>query len=156
MRVLTLFLGILLFTSCDNLPFTKKATVQAVDTIVDFTAVDTYPSFKACDSIINKVEKQDCFRTTIHQKIGEELQKYQLTSKDSIDETIFVDLIISNKGQIVFKEIHSSDVIKNQLPILDSLLQQSVTNLPTIYPAIKRGIPVTTAYKLPIRILLKE
>ena len=40
--------------------------------------------------------------------------------------------------------------------ILDSLLQQSVTKLPTIYPAIKRGIPVTTAYKLPIRILLKE
>ncbi len=156
MRVLTLFVGLLLFTSCDKLPFSKKVTLQAVDTIVDFTSVDTYPSFKICDSIINKKEQQDCFRTTIHKKIGEELQKHQLTSKDSIDETIFVDLIISNKGTIVFKEIHSSNEIKNQLPILDSLLQQSVTKLPTIYPAIKRGIPVTTAYKLPIRILLQE
>lgn len=143
-------------TSCDKLSFSKNKNTQAIDTIVDFTSVDTYPSFKVCDSLIDKTKKSACFRNTIHQKIGEELQKHILEIKDSIDETVFVDLIINSKGDIIFQDLQSSENIKKQLPELDSILQLSVDNLPVIYPAIKRGIPVVTKYQLPIRIVLKE
>ncbi len=143
-------------TSCDKFSFNKNKNIQVLDTIVNFSSVDVSPSFKPCDSIIDKTKKTDCFRVTIHQKIGEELQKHSFTIKDSISETVYVNLVINSKGKIVLDEIQSSENIKHQLPELDSLLKVSIQKLPTIYAAIKRGIPVTTKYRLPIRIHLKE
>tara|TARA_B110000503_G_C7134541_1_gene408251 strand:+ start:960 stop:1433 length:474 start_codon:yes stop_codon:yes gene_type:complete len=155
LRFFTFLLVIVFCTSCDKLSFTKNKDLQVLDTVVDFTSVDFSPSFKVCDSLIDKTKKAACFRNTIHKKIGAELQKHSLTIKDSIDEVVFVDILINSKGEVVFQEIISTENLKQQLPQLDSLLQQSVQKLTNIYPAIKRGIPVTTKYRLPIRILLK-
>jgi hypothetical protein len=156
LRILT-FLAVFLFcTSCDKFSFSKNKDLQDIDTIVDFTSVDFSPSFKICESIIDKEEIASCFRNTIHQRIGAELQKHILTVKDSINEVIYVDVLINLKGEIIFDETSTSESIKQQLPKLDSILKESVKNLPKIHPAIKRGIPVTTKYRLPIRILLKD
>ncbi len=155
-RVFTFLIMIIFTTSCDKFSLSKNTQNLKLDTIVDFSSVDTFPSFKPCDSIINKTKKTDCFRTTIHKKIGEELQKYSFTIKDSIAETVYVDLLINSKGNITLEQIQFSENIKNKLPELDSLLKFSIKKLPTIFPAVKRGIPVTTKYRLPIRIQLKE
>jgi hypothetical protein len=155
-RVFTFLLCIIFCTSCDKFSFSKNKDLQNIDTIVDFTSVDFSPSFKICDAIIDKEQMVTCFRNTIHQKIGEELKKHYLTVKDSIDEVIYVDVLINSKGEIIFDETATSENIKQQLPRLDSILKESVKNLPKIHPAIKRGIPVTTKYRLPIRILLKD
>ncbi|WP_252191135.1 hypothetical protein [Polaribacter sp. Q13] len=143
-------------TSCDLFCPSKSNNTVALDTIVDFSSVDTFPSFKGCDAIIDKQQKADCFRATIHQKMGEELQQYHLSVKDSIDEIVYVDVIINADGIFSLDTIQSSENIKKELPKLDSLLKASVENLPKIYPANKRGIPVTTKYRLPIRIQLTE
>ena len=161
LRIYTFLILVFFCTSCDKLSFSKTKDVKGIDTIayfnsVDFTSVDFSPSFKVCDSLIDKEQKSNCFRETIHQKIGEELQNYSFTIKDSIDEIVYVDVLINSKGEIIFKEITSTENLKQQLPQLDSLLKQSVQKLPMIHPAIKRGIPVSTEYRLPIRILLKE
>lgn len=156
MRVFFVLILVILFTSCDKIPFLKKQELPQLDTIVDFTSVDLSPSFSICDSLVDKQRKSACFRTTIHQKIGEELQQYSLKSKDSINETIVLDLLINSKGNITFDSLQISSTLKEQLPDLDSLLQLSVKKLPKIYPAIKRGIPVTTQYQLPIQIKLQE
>jgi hypothetical protein len=42
------------------------------------------------------------------------------------------------------------------LPQLAAILKLSLDTIPSIYPAIKRGIPVTTKYRLPIKIELKQ
>jgi hypothetical protein len=160
LRFFTFLIVVIFCTSCDKLSFSKTKDVQVSDTIsdftsVDFTSVDFSPSFKVCDSLIDKEQKSNCFRETIHKKIGEELQNYSLTIKDSIDEIVYVDVLINSKGEIIFKEITSTENLKQQLPELDSLLRASVKGLPIILPAIKRGIPVTTSYRLPVRISLK-
>lgn len=155
LRFFSFLILILFFTCCDKFPFTRKDKSPQLDTIVDYSSVDFYPSFKVCDGLIDKKAKAECFRITIHKKIGVELQQHTLSIKDSIDETIFVDLIINSKGEIIVQKIISTDHLKQQLPQLDSLLRQSVQKLTYIYPAIKRGIPVTTVYRLPVRILLK-
>ena len=130
--------------------------MQLLDTIVNFSSVDTSPSFKVCDSIIDKQKKTNCFRTTIHQKIGAELQKHQFVIRDSISEIVYVDLLITSKGKIVLEAMDSSEEIKIQLPKLDSVLRISVDKIPNVYAAIKRGIPVTTKYRLPIKIQIKQ
>ena len=156
MRVFSFLVLMVMFTSCDKFSFTKNQPLPVLDTIVDFTSVDTFPSFSECDSIINKTQKSDCFRTTMHQKIGEVLQKQKLSIRDSIDETVFVDVIINSDGNIIYEGLQSSENIKKELPELDSIIQLSIAKLPKIHSAIKRGIPVTTKYQLPIRIYLKE
>ena len=156
LRIFSLFLLFLLITSCDNFSFSKNKNLQAVDTIVDYTSVDFSPSFKVCDSLIDKHQKSNCFRTTIHQKIGAELQKYQFVIRDSISEIVYVDLLINSKGKIVLEAMESSEEIKIKLPKLDSVLRISVDKIPNVYAAIKRGIPVTTKYRLPIKIQIKQ
>ena len=156
LRFFSLLSVLIFFTSCDMFLTSKNKKQQVLDTIIDFSSVDTFPSFKVCDSLIDKTKKSDCFRSTIHSKIGEELQKHTLAIKDSIDETVLVDLVINADGQIVFTNLQSSENINKQLPELDNLIQLSIQKLPAVYPAIKRGIPVNTKYQLPIRILLKE
>lgn len=156
MRIFFVLVLIFTFTSCDKIPFLKKQETLQLDTIVDFTSVDVSPSFTECDSLVQKQQKSDCFRTTIHQKIGKELQAFHLKSQDSINEKIWLDLVINSQGVIHIDYIKASSTLKYQLPELDSVLQFSVQKLPKIYPAIKRGIPVTTKYQLPIQIKLQE
>jgi hypothetical protein len=156
LRVSFFYIVFLLITSCDKLSFSKNNKAQALDTIVIFSSVDTSPSFKECDSIIAKQKKSDCFRTTIHQKIGAALKKYEFIIKNSISETVYVDLLINSKGKIILEAIESSQNMKILLPKLDSILRLSLASVPNMYPAIKRGIPVTTKYRLPILIQVKE
>ncbi|WP_439129870.1 hypothetical protein [Polaribacter sp.] len=127
-----------------------------LDTVIDFTSVDTYPSFKICDSIIEKEAKFACFKNTIHKKIGEKLNQHSFKIQDSINEKIYVDVLIDGKGNFMLDSIHSSENIKKQLPRLDSLLTDIIDNLPKVFAANKMGIPVTTKYSLPIQIQLKE
>jgi|TARA_B100000795_G_scaffold77942_1_gene55680 hypothetical protein len=156
LRIFTFIILLFFITSCDKLSFLKSEKIQALDTIVNFSSVDTSPSFKECDSIIDKHQKSNCFRTTIHQKIGAELQKHQFIIRDSISEIVYVDLLINSKGKIVIEAMASSEEIRIQLPELDSVLRISVDKIPNVYAAIKRGIPVTTKYRLPIKIQLKQ
>lgn len=156
LRVFTFLFLLVFFTSCDYFSFSKHTNGPILDTIVDFSSVDTFPSFPVCDSIIDKQKKADCFRETIHRKIGEELKKHQFTIENAIEEVVFVDLVINAKGEFILDSIKSSSNIKKQLPTLDSVLKVSVLNLPKIFPANKRGIPVTTKYRLPIEISLKD
>ncbi len=156
LRLLTFLLMIVFCTSCDKLSFSKNTQKSTLDTIVDYSSVDTFPSFKECDSIIDKNQKSTCFRNTIHQKIGEELQKNTFTIKDSIDEVIYVDLLINSNGIFSLDSIQSSLKIKTEIPSIDSVIKASIKKLPKIFPANKRGIPVTTKYQLPIRIQLKD
>lgn len=154
LRVLFFLLIAFFVTSCDKISFSKNDKNIVLNTSVDFSSVDTFPSFKVCDSIIDKTQKTDCFRITIHQKIGADLLQHTFIIKDSIDEVIYVDLIINSEGIFTLDAIQSSNNIKKVLPHLDSLLRESVQNLPKIIPANKRGIPVTIKYSLPIRIKL--
>lgn len=156
LRFFSFFLMLLLITSCDKFSFSKKQILQELDTIVNFSSVDTSPSFKVCVAIIDKQKKAHCFRSTIHQKIGEGLLKHEFMIKDVISEMVYVDLLISSNGQIILAAVESSENIKQQLPKLDSILTVSIAEIPSIYPAIKRGIPVSTKYRLPIVIELKQ
>ena len=61
-RVFLLLLGLFLCFSCDRFSFTKRNPMQALDTVVDFSLVDTFPYFKNCDSIFDTAQKSDCFK----------------------------------------------------------------------------------------------
>ena len=144
------------FTSCDYFSFEKNKNLEKIDMDVDFTSVDFSPSFKVCDTLINKLKKTDCFRTTMHQEIYKSLAENSIQLKKDVDETIVVVIKIQADKQVVLASIKASDSLLKYIPSLKEMIKKSIADLPDVYPAIKRGIPVTTQYKLPIRIRLEN
>ena len=144
------------FTSCDYFSFEKNKNLEKIDMDVDFTSVDFSPSFKVCDTLINKLKKTDCFRTTMHQEIYKSLAENSIQLKKDVDETIVVVIKIQADKQVILASIKASDSLLKHIPTLKKMIKKSIADLPDVYPAIKRGIPVTTQYKLPIRIKLEN
>jgi len=123
---------------------------------LDYSSVDVSPSFRVCDSLIEKDKKDTCFRTTLRQEIFSSLAKQSIQVPQSVDETIEVAITIQSNKEVKLTSIKSSDSLIAIVPSLKAILKKSVEELPAVYPAIKRGIPVTTVYKLPIRIAVKN
>ena len=144
------------FTSCNYFSFEKNKNVETIDMDLDYSSVDVSPSFRVCDSLIEKDKKDTCFRTTLRQEIFSSLAKQSIQVPQSVDETIEVAITIQSDKEVKLTSIKSSDSLMAIVPSLKAILKKSVEELPAVYPAIKRGIPVTTVYKLPIRIAVKN
>ena len=75
---------------------------------------------------------------------------HEIVTSHVLNDTILVKINIDKTGKISFSDLQSSDLIKNQIPKLDSLIESGINNLPLLKPAIKRGMLVTTEFTLPI------
>lgn len=144
------------FTSCEYFSFEKNKNLEKIDMDVDYTSVDVSPSFKVCDALIDKVKKNTCFRNTIREEIAKSLSKYSIKVKQPLDETITVTIIIKSNKEVKLMNIDASETLIKEIPVLHEMIEKSIADLPNVYPAIKRGIPVTTQYKLPIKIKLEN
>lgn len=147
---------IICFSSCDYFSFERKKNVQELDTIVDRSTVDTFPSFGVCDSIIDKEKKANCFRETIHREISAYLAKEQIKVKKPVDEIVNVIITVHADHKLSLTSFEASDSLLLMIPDLKDLVERSIQKLPQVRSANKRGIPVTSQYKLPIRIKLND
>jgi hypothetical protein len=147
----TLLIFSILVLSCSYIEqHTKREPIQKIDTIVDFNTVDSYPLFPNCADIPSKEKQQICFQMEMSQHIYASLKEFQLSVKDSVNDTIFVKLKIDASGKTSLSNIKISEKTSALLPNFDSIVEVSLQNLPTLQPAIKRAMPVTTEFTLPI------
>jgi uncharacterized protein YcbK (DUF882 family) len=68
----------------------------------------------------------------------------------TVSDTIRIDLLVSNNGELQISKIQTQEVTRAEIPDLDSILNRSLKGLPKLYPAIKRSQQVQTAFQLPI------
>ncbi len=155
LRFASFCLLMLLCTSCEFFSFKKKSQLQEVDTIINYSAVDVSPKFDACKKLIDQEAISNCFRTRIYNFLSQSLTQHKIEVRKPIDEEVKVEVIIDRKGNVSVKRIIASDLVKETIQNFDSLVTISVAKLPKLSPAIKRGIPVTTQYQIPIRIQVK-
>lgn len=151
-----LLVFVVFLSSCDYFSFERKKNVQELDTIVDRSSVDVFPSFVVCDSLIDKEKKANCFRETIHREISTQLSQEQIKVKKPVDEVVNVVITVHADHQLSLKSFEASDSLLLIIPDLKTRVEASIQQLPKVYAAIKRGIPVTSEYKLPIRIKLSD
>ena len=153
-----LLILVLVCTQCDYWPYQKKKELVPLDTIVDFSSVDTPPTFSACEDLMEKAQKEACFRATLSKKFSQELSRKtyakDLVVESDLDETVTLTIAISREGEMRLKTIQMSEKISQEIPEITSVFKRVVAKLPKLYPAIKRGIPVGTEYTLPVRIKL--
>ncbi|PCH53510.1 MAG: hypothetical protein COC22_02505 [Flavobacteriaceae bacterium] len=150
-QLFALFFCLLLAVSCSYFEKnSKRVPIEEVDTIVDFSTVDAFPLFPNCKDIPSREKQQICFQLEISQYIYASLKQYQLNAKEVVNDTVLVKLKVDALGKTSLSSIQISDKTRELLPEFDSILKVSLQNLPIVQPAIKRDMPVTTEFTLPI------
>ena len=153
MRIKLLLLLFLVVTGCNNFE-TKKITSEEVLELetksLNWKEVDEYPAFENCKNISELQLARECFEATVANSVNAYLARQEPIVTEAIDDTVFVHLEISKTGVSTIESIEVDTLVTNQIPELKLWLQQSIDSLPKIYPASKRGIPVSSVFKMPI------
>jgi hypothetical protein len=124
--------------------------IQKVDTIVDFNSIDAFPLFPDCENIPSRDKQQICFQLEMAQHIYAALKQYSLKASEVVNDTIFVKMVVGAAGETSLSSIKISDKTNELLPELDSIIRLTLKNIPKLQPAIKRNMPVSTEFTLPI------
>ena len=153
MKTYQLIFVLLLLQSCNYFEakkISKDAIVKEQLETFNWNDVDTYPSFKACDSLEEKDDKRACFETQITSHFFEALSNEHFLIDDDINETIYFYLLINKEGVVSLKSKKVNEKTRQIIPNIDTFITNSIKSLPKIYPAIKRGQQVQTQFVLPI------
>ncbi len=150
-RLLTNLFCIVFIVSCSYFErYSKKEDIPVIDTIIDFNSVDAFPLFPNCEDIPSREKQQVCFQLEMAQHIYASLKAYELNSKEIVEDTVLVKLKVDAMGKTSLSDIQIGANTKKLLPKFDSIVKVSLENLPNLKPAIKRNMPVTTEFTLPI------
>lgn len=153
MKKLLFFFLAMTLIGCKNFEVKKLSSEQLVREEldqIDWERLDSYPSFDACEVYADKMEKKQCFEKEVTFHIMEFLQKHEVVLKDSIREQVELILVVPVEGKPALEAIMISPTLENKIPEIKDWLEESIAELPKIYPAEKRGIPVKSSYKLPL------
>jgi len=142
---------VLFLTSCDYFfPKQSSPNTLTIDTVIDFTTIDAYPLFPECKNIPDRDKQKICFQIKMAEHINSLLKKYPLKTKTAENDTLLVTLKVLQSGKTQFVKVTSKSQNKDYESLLDSLLKRFASKIPTLQPAIKRGMPVTTQFELPV------
>lgn len=153
MNRLACFVLLVLLTACD---YFENQKVNSEDLLKEelqtfnWNDVDTYPTFSSCDSMTVKEDSRVCFQNTLLSHVNHYLASQNIVVSEDVNDTIRLKLMIDNRGHLEIEDIAIKPETRFQIPEIDSLLRQSLKGIPKIFPAIKRGQQVKTAFELPV------
>lgn len=153
-RFLFFFLSILL-SSCSFFGSKENRTQELIHEEllqIDWNSVDSYPFFYTCDEAATKTAQKICFEETLIRHFRETLNEFDFTLNDGKNETVVVTFVIDTVGKINVTNIHKDASLLKEVPQFDGIITQSLKNLPKLAPALKRGIPVNTKYRIPVQL----
>ena len=174
MRKTLIIIFCFLFISCEyDFQIDKKITVDEFinEELKSFNwnDVDQYPVFENCLEINNVKSKNNCFVEIITSSFRENLKTNNLVLNRTLVDTINLVLKIDKKGNIRIQDMITMPALRNNLVIIESQIPKSlrdenkkfqeviiksfentVSSLPKLYPAIKRGQEVDVIFNIPI------
>jgi len=153
MRQTCVLLLVLLLASCEYFKVKKtspEAILKEELQTFNWSDVDEYPSFSVCDSLTAKQEKKACFQQVLTTHISEFLQDEIIIVSKDISDTLVLNFQVSETGSLKLIDTKIKAITKKEIPNIERLLTKSLDSLPNIFPAIKRGQQVETAFELPI------
>ena len=153
MKHIRILLLLSLIFSCDYFEKKKVSSEEILEDSLktfNWNEVDEYPFFVSCDSTTSVTERRACFEMTIRDSIGSHLSDFNFIVDSRIQDTVMITLGISQTGEIQVDSLEINPILQVKMSELDSLLMSSFNNLPELIPAIKRGQPVNTQFKMPV------
>ncbi|SHI98260.1 hypothetical protein [Flavobacterium haoranii] len=159
MKKFIVLIVIILLNSCQY--FDKKAPdenalLKEELQKVNWKQVDQYPSVASCDTILDVETQKECFfqflTETIQARIGIDTIHILYPELD----TIAVKVTINPDATLQFQTQEPTDSISYDIKVIDSILQNRLTNFPKVEPAIKQGIKVKSQFVLPVILKVTE
>ena len=153
MRKFLLVLVLCGCASCSLFDSKEKKTQKLVEKElqqIDWSNVDDYPLFDDCDETVSKELQKNCFETQFLEHLSSGLEAFQMISESEVKEVIYLDFKIKNDGSIIILNIENKQVLGSQTQSFEAKIIESLKNMPQIAPALKRGIPVNTKFRIPI------
>jgi len=151
-RWLTLFL-ILSLLSCKDFNFEKQSADEILEqelNSINWAEVDFYPTFQTCGIVTSKAESKTCFEDEIKNSISLRLSQEEISTSNKEQDTILVDLFINAEGKTSVQQVVIPSQVTLKNPQINSWLEEAIFQLPEIYPAQKRGVPVALHTQIPI------
>ena len=153
MQKLEILCCLCLFISC-NWFVSKEGKIQKlVDQEmqdINWNEIDKFPLFDNCDESRSKKRQRQCFEEMFILHFSLIINKFKFELNSDIDDIINVDFLIDRNGELSILNIEKNTKIKNQIPGFNAIIIQGFKELPAIAPALKRGIPVATKFRIPI------
>lgn len=122
---------------------------------INWSDVDTYPKFKACSSITDTAESKACFEKQLTMQVGDAIKSRINNAIQTLNDTIWVSLTISEKPSITVTNIDMDHWVAEEFSEMQSWIIDAVKEIELKDPAIKRGVPVKTQYRLPIVVIVE-
>ncbi|WP_310994307.1 hypothetical protein [Aequorivita marina] len=149
-----LFILILvLATSCQFFETEKVSSEEIYNQelqTIDWSNVDSYPSFTNCENAIEKSKQKECFINTISTQLYKSISNESMVAARDVYDTVKVNFEVSSHGELSIRKIKMDTLLQKEFPHLKQWLLQSVDSLQPVAPAYKRGIPVKTQFTLPV------
>lgn len=116
---------------------------------INWAEVDEYPSIVSCDSITDKEQRKQCFFQYLTELIQLKLSADTLAVLYPQLDTIDVKVTVLPNATLEF-EPQLADSLSYGRSAIDSIIKARLVDFPEIQPALKRGMPVRTAFVLPV------
>lgn len=152
------FLFLLALGSCNFFESKEKRTQELINAELremDWNSIDSYPLFLDCDETATKPIQRQCFERKITHHFEATLNEFEFTVDSERNAVVDVIFVIDAEGKISVEDIIKDASILKQMPEFDGIITQSLKSIPPIAPALKRGIPVRTKFKIPVQLNTK-
>ncbi|WP_289644278.1 hypothetical protein [Maribacter aestuarii] len=155
---LLILLFCFVLASCNFLESREKRTQELINAElqqIDWNSIDSYPLFLDCDETASKESQRQCFEQKLTTHFEATLNEFEFIIDSESNPVVFVTFVIDTEGRIMVVDIEKDLSILKQMPEFDGIISQSLKNVPAIAPALKRGIPVRTKYRIPVQLNTK-
>ena len=78
------------------------------------------------------------------------LQDFQFRTEQRLSDTVWVDFLVDRNGGISVLEIERHPELVEQNPEFEQIISGSLRSLPRLQPALKRGVPVSAQFRIPL------
>ena len=117
---------------------------------LNWNDVDQYPVFENCLEINNVKNKNNCFVETITSSFRENLKTNNLVLNRTLIDTVRMFLKVNKIGKISIENMTISEQNNKYREVITKSFENTVSSLPKLYPAIKRGQAVDVRFNIPI------
>ena len=150
MKIANLFIIIFFILSC-NMDYSEKK-IEIPSSITNWNVNDEPPSIKLCDQIESELNRNICFQDELTKLIYENIDFSEIVVNNNLNDTLILSILINQKGKISILKSVVPLKIKNQIPLIDSILTKAIRRLPIILPATKTniGVQVSSSFELPL------
>lgn len=121
---------------------------------IDWESLDMYPLFTTCDERLSKPLQKDCFEKLIKTRIHGLVNT--LHQRDSLffSGAFAVNFKVDARAMIEVQEIVGLKASQAHQMHFIKLIQEALTTLPSLSPAVKQGVPVGARFQIPVEIHL--